>query len=102
MKQKNNARNIGLGSGLSSLLGTDADKNSENYKMVPIELIRPGPWQPRKIFDKKELESLSISINEYLRSLEKAIALLHGIVQGVVVQIMTLTFSKKFSTGNFT
>ena len=74
MKQKNNARNIGLGSGLSSLLGTDVDKNSENYKMVPIELIRPGPWQPRKIFDKKELESLSSSIKK------------QGIIQPVVLK----------------
>ena len=30
--------------------------------MIPIEFIQPGPWQPRKIFDKKELESLSKSI----------------------------------------
>ena len=74
MKQKNNARNIGLGSGLSSLLGTDVDKNSENYKIVPIELIRPGPWQPRKIFDKKELESLSSSIKK------------QGIIQPVVLK----------------
>ena len=74
MKQKNNARNIGLGSGLSSLLGTDVDKNSENYKIVPIELIRPGPWQPRKIFDKKELESLSSSIKK------------QGIIQPIVLK----------------
>lgn len=74
MKQKNNGRNIGLGSGLSSLLGTDVDKNLENYKIVPIELIRPGPWQPRKYFDKKELESLSNSIKK------------QGIIQPVVLK----------------
>ena len=30
--------------------------------MIPIEFIEPGPWQPRKSFDKNELESLSKSI----------------------------------------
>ena len=59
MKQKKNGRPIGLGSGLSSLLGAEVEKNSDNYKMVPLEFIKPGPWQPRKIFDKDELESLS-------------------------------------------
>ena len=38
MKQKKNVRPVGLGSGLSSLLGAEVDKNSDNYKMVPVEL----------------------------------------------------------------
>ena len=70
MKKNKINKNSGLGSGLSSLLGSDFEKKSilnnqninEKYKMVPIELIEPGPWQPRKKFDKKELESLSKSI----------------------------------------
>ena len=74
MKQKKNTRNTGLGSGLSSLLGTEVDKNSKDFKMVPIELIKPGPWQPRKTFDKKELESLSISIKK------------QGIIQPVILK----------------
>ena len=51
------------------MLGSEFEKKSilsenvtEEYKMVPIEFIQPGPWQPRKIFDKRELESLSKSI----------------------------------------
>ena len=69
MKKNKITKTIGLGSGLSSLLGSEFEKKSilsenisEEYKMVPIEFIQPGPWQPRKIFDKKELESLSKSI----------------------------------------
>ena len=74
MKQKKNARPIGLGSGLSSLLGVEVEKNSDNYKMIPLEFIRPGPWQPRKIFDKDELESLSNSIKK------------QGIIQPVILK----------------
>ena len=72
----------GLGSGLSSLLGEQSDKsswiadddNSENYRMIPIELIEPGPWQPRKDFDKSELESLAISIKN------------QGVIQPVIIK----------------
>ena len=74
MKQKKNARPIGLGSGLSSLLGGEVEKNTENYKMIPLEFIKPGPWQPRKIFDKDELESLSNSIKK------------QGIIQPVILK----------------
>jgi len=72
----------GLGSGLSSLLGEQSDKsswiagddNSENYRMIPIEFIEPGPWQPRKDFDKSELESLAISIKN------------QGVIQPVIIK----------------
>ena len=74
MKQKKNARPIGLGSGLSSLLGGEVEKNTENYKMIPLEFIKPGPWQPRKTFDKDELESLSNSIKK------------QGIIQPVIIK----------------
>ena len=70
MKKNKAIKNSGLGSGLSSLLGSEFEKKSilseenvtEKYKMIPIEFIEPGPWQPRKSFDKNELESLSKSI----------------------------------------
>ena len=74
MKQKKNARPIGLGSGLSSLLGVEVEKNTDNYKMIPLEFIKAGPWQPRKIFDKDELESLSNSIRK------------QGIIQPVILK----------------
>ena len=74
MKQKKKTKTIGLGSGLSSLLGEEVEKKAENLKMVPIEFIKPGPWQPRKIFDKTELESLSSSIEK------------QGIIQPVILK----------------
>ena len=74
MKQNKKTKTIGLGSGLSSLLGEEVEKKSENLKMVPIEFIKPGPWQPRKIFDKLELESLSSSIKN------------QGIIQPVILK----------------
>ena len=74
MKQKKNARSVGLGSGLSSLLGTEVEKSTDNYKNIPVEFIKPGPWQPRKIFDKNELESLSNSIKN------------QGIIQPVILK----------------
>jgi len=74
MKQKKNSRPVGLGSGLSSLLGVEVEKNTDNYKMIPLEFIKPGPWQPRKIFDKDELESLSNSIKK------------QGIIQPVILK----------------
>ena len=74
MKQKKNPRSVGLGSGLSSLLGAEVEKSPDNYKMIPVEFIKPGPWQPRKIFDKDELESLSNSIKN------------QGIIQPVILK----------------
>jgi len=74
MKQKKNVRPVGLGSGLSSLLGAEVQKNTDNYKMIPLEFIKAGPWQPRKIFDKDELESLSNSIKK------------QGIIQPVILK----------------
>ncbi|MDC1375774.1 ParB/RepB/Spo0J family partition protein [bacterium] len=72
MKKSKSSKNIGLGSGLSSLLGSGFEKksiftelnSSDKLKMVPVEFIRPGPWQPRKIFDKDEIESLANSIKK--------------------------------------
>ena len=82
MKKNKIIKTTGLGSGLSSLLGSEfkeksifiEDKKTENYKMIPIELIEPGPWQPRKIFDKNELESLSRSIKK------------QGIIQPIILK----------------
>lgn len=57
----------GLGRGLASLLGDEGqdyaalDKLRQS-KNVPIEMITPGKFQPRKTFDSAELESLADSI----------------------------------------
>jgi len=83
MKKDKIKKVSGLGSGLSSLLGSEfekksiiiEDKISEKYKMVPIEFIEPGPWQPRKRFDKNELESLSKSIKH------------QGVIQPIILKM---------------
>ena len=72
MKKNKNLKNTGLGSGLSSLLGNEFKDNSifldsnsnDQLKMIPIEFIEPGPWQPRKVFNKDEIESLAKSIKK--------------------------------------
>ena len=82
MKKNKAIKNSGLGSGLSSLLGSEFEKKSilneenvtEKYKVIPIEFIEPGPWQPRKSFDKNELESLSKSITN------------QGIIQPIILK----------------
>ena len=82
MRRQKNIKTSGLGSGLSSLLGKQSDRpplisdddNPENYRIIPIELIEPGPWQPRKDFDKNELESLAISIKN------------QGVIQPVIIK----------------
>ena len=82
--KKNKIKKVsGLGSGLSSLLGSEFEKRSilneeeliDKYKMVPIEFIEPGPWQPRKRFDKNELESLSQSIKH------------QGVIQPIILKM---------------
>ena len=61
-------KKTGLGRGLTSLLGEDISVVSElkndgkNIKIIPIEQIKPGPWQARKNFDANDLEDLSNSI----------------------------------------
>ena len=61
-------KKTGLGRGLTSLLGEDISVVSElknegkNIKIIPVEQIKPGPWQARKNFDVNDLEDLSNSI----------------------------------------
>ena len=56
-----------LGRGLSALFGeTSAGElkptKESGHQFVPIEKITPGPGQPRRLFPKKDLESLAESI----------------------------------------
>ena len=58
-----------LGRGLSALFGDEsADYASLDQlrlsKMVPIELLSPGKFQPRQLFDDKAMASLVVSIQE--------------------------------------
>jgi len=57
-----------LGRGLEALLGDFMEEpgvpESAEVKMLPVNRIRPNPFQPRKDFDPEELAELSNSIRE--------------------------------------
>ena len=92
-EQKPSAKkpNKGLGRGLSSLLGDAAPMaavesgsavqtaaistgRASEVRLVPVEWINPGPWQPRRIFDRDALEELAQSMTE------------NGMVQPILVR----------------
>ena len=62
----------GLGRGLSSLLGDT--KSKTNIKKLPINDIKGNRLQPRKIFNKGNLEELTNSIKE------------NGVIQPIIVR----------------
>lgn len=62
-----------LGRGLSSLLSEPAAQE-EPRSEIPIDQIRPNPFQPRKTFSSQALKELQASIQ------------LHGVLQPVVVR----------------
>jgi len=75
----NNFKNKGLGKGLAALLGESETKEKEikqnfNTEKVSIHFLKPNRFQPRKNFDKKQLEELSQSIKT------------RGIIQPIVVR----------------
>ena len=71
----------GLGRGLSSLIG-DTKNKSVNNKISISEIVR-GKFQPRKIFNKENLEELSNSIRE------------RGVVQPIIVR-KSKEFNEKY------
>jgi ParB family chromosome partitioning protein len=63
----------GLGRGLSTLLGDSgiaatagqaAPPDSREFHYIPVEWINVGAWQPRRQFDREQLEELASSIRE--------------------------------------
>ena len=71
------AKQRGLGKGLNSIFGQDVEQYLDDIQNnaaeapgrreveLPIEEIRPNPYQPRKEFDKKALVELSESIKTH-------------------------------------
>jgi len=57
-----------LGRGLGALLGDfmeeGAAPDTADIQMIPVNLVRPNPFQPRKEFAEEELDSLAKSIRE--------------------------------------
>ena len=81
------SKHSGRGRGLESLLSssesqyeTAIPKDPEGAVEVPVESIRPNPYQPRKTFDKEKLKELSESIKK------------HGIIQPLIVRKKGLNY----------
>jgi ParB family chromosome partitioning protein len=68
----------GLGRGFDALISDDFDKSllleaGERVEKIPLDQLKPNPYQPRQHFDDQALEDLAASIKQ------------HGIVQPLVV-----------------
>jgi ParB family chromosome partitioning protein len=67
-KSRSAAKRRNLGRGLNALLGGETDGETEERgrgpRMVPVESIEPSRVQPRRIFDKADLDTLTQSIRE--------------------------------------
>jgi ParB family chromosome partitioning protein len=66
-----------LGRGLSALLGGDeasAEVSAAAQRVVPVEFLHPGRYQPRRTFNPQELEALAQSVLE------------NGILQPILVR----------------
>ena len=64
----------GLGRGLDSLIPKSPETESEGYRMVSTDLLKPNPSQPRKHFEQDALEELAESIRE------------NGVIQPLIVR----------------
>jgi ParB family chromosome partitioning protein len=67
------ARERGLGRGLGALIPPAVGTSRNGLRDVPVDAIRPNPWQPRTHFDEQELQELADSIRA------------HGVLQPVLV-----------------
>ena len=70
---KSAATTRGLGRGLSTLLGDSgiaaaanqaAPSDNREYQQIPVGWINVGPWQPRRKFDREQLDELAGSIRQ--------------------------------------
>ncbi|MFC4353494.1 ParB/RepB/Spo0J family partition protein [Chryseomicrobium palamuruense] len=64
----------GLGKGINALFPGEDRNTEERVEQVDLKLIKPNPYQPRKIFDQQALEELSASIKE------------HGVLQPIMLR----------------
>ena len=68
------ARRVGMGRGLAAILPESHELAEPQFRDVPVELIRPNPAQPRKVFDPAGLDRLAASVADA------------GVVQPLVVR----------------
>lgn len=78
-----NKNNKGLGRGIDALFGDyseldEIDVTNEMVKEIPLEEIRPNPYQPRKTFDEEALNELADSIRQ------------SGVFQPIIVRESTI------------
>ncbi|WP_445506484.1 ParB/RepB/Spo0J family partition protein [Niallia sp. 03190] len=64
----------GLGKGLDAFFPSMKAEKEEVIQEISIKELRPNPYQPRKVFEKKAIEELKASILE------------HGILQPIIVR----------------
>jgi ParB family chromosome partitioning protein len=53
-----------LGRGLAALLGEDTPAQAKAVQLIPLDILSPGPFQPRHQVDPTELAALADSIRE--------------------------------------
>lgn len=56
----------------ASISSVSANENSKSVSMVPVSMVHPSPWQPRRVFDEEALQELAESIRA------------HGIIQPLI------------------
>ena len=70
----------GLGRGIEALFSDNIesrlgeDVNTNNLNFIPIEFLKPNPFQPRKVFNKESLVELAESIKD------------RGVLQPIIVR----------------
>lgn len=65
VKNSKEPKKRGLGRGLEALFDESPQvQETEEITEIPLDEIRPNPYQPRKTFDNKSLKELSESIKE--------------------------------------
>jgi ParB family chromosome partitioning protein len=70
LKQKDTVKKrTALGQGLDALIPIDLsfapqEQNGQSIKSVPINLLKPNPYQPRRLFNDESLSDLAQSITE--------------------------------------
>ena len=64
----------GAFSGIATVVDTGVKKTKRRYGTIPLDHVRPNPFQPRKQFDQQKLAELGDSIKE------------HGLLEPLVVR----------------